>query len=337
MTIENSKENSQATEESSLRIVRDSSLALLAKGASPALEEMVSRSLAQIQINQTSVLGQSGGEPVAPLKAGDEREFEIALGVKIVMCWIPPGEFLMGSPEDEEGRYDDETQHRVKITRGFWLAKNQTTQAQWRAVMGYNPSGFKGSDYLPVEQVSWNDICGDESRIGGFLGKLNQSGSTDGRFDLPTEAQWEYACRAGTTCLYAENLDEIAWYGENSDRKTHPVGVKTANGWGLHDMQGNVWEWCADWYDECYTNTVLDPAGPATGSGRVLRGGGWYGGTFSCRIAVRNGYDPVGAGNNFGFRIARSPDPQQVPATEQLQRSGAVKAGFIRQLLARFS
>jgi formylglycine-generating enzyme required for sulfatase activity len=206
---------------------------------------MVNRSLAQIQTNQTSGLSRSGGELVAPLKAGDEREFEIAPGVKIVMCWIPPGDFLMGSPEDEVGHRDNETQHRVKITQGFWLAKTPTTQRQWSAVMGNNPSHFKGGD-LPVEQVSWSDICGGESRAGGFLGKLNQFASAGGKFDLPTEAQWEYACRAGTTGPYAGDLDEVAWYHANSRLRTHPVGLKKSNDWGLNDMHGNVCEWCAD-------------------------------------------------------------------------------------------
>jgi formylglycine-generating enzyme required for sulfatase activity len=302
--MSNSPKIPLAAEETGLRIVSDSSLALLPKGAAPALEEMVSRSLAQIQINQTSALGQSGGELVAQLKAGDEREFEIAPGVKIVMCWIPPGKFLMGSPEDEEGRWDDEIQHLVKITRGYWLAKTPTTQAQWLGVMGSNPSHFKGDD-LPVERLSWNNICGDASRTGGFLGKLNQFGSADGKFDLPTEAQWEYAARAGTTGPYAGDLNEMAWYYGNSGGKTHPVGLKKANGWGLHDMHGNVCEWCADWYDEYDTNAVLDPIGPASGLSRVFRGGRWYDFADDCRVADR--YDgPSNICNIMGFRVARS-------------------------------
>jgi formylglycine-generating enzyme required for sulfatase activity len=305
--MSDSSKNPQATDETGLRIVSDFSLALLGKGASPVLDEMVSRSLAQIQSNRTSGLIQSGSELVAPLKAGDEREFEIAPGVKIVMCWIPPGDFLMGSPEDEEGHSDYEIQFSVKITQGFWLAKTQITQAQWRAVMGNNPSDFEGDD-LPVEHVSWNDICGDASRTGGFLGKINHFGSVDGRFDLPSEAQWEYAARAGTTSPYAGDLDEMAWYCENSDDETHPVGLKKSNDWGVHDMLGNVEEWCADWHDWYDVNAVEGPTGPSLGSGRVLRGGCWNCVAESCRVASRNLNSPSRHvdqfyGGHFGFRI----------------------------------
>lgn len=211
--MSDSSKNFQASEETGLRVVSDPSLALLSKGAAPALKEMVSRSLAQIQSNRTSGLIQSGSELVAPLKAGDERKFEIAPGVKIVMCWIPPGKFLMGSQYN-----DNQTLKCVQITNGFWLAKTQTTQAQWRAVMGSNPSYFRG-DELPVEHVSWIDICGDETRTGGFLGKLNQMLSGNVRFDLPTEAQWDYACLAGSKEFLSTPLDEIAWYKKTAMKK----------------------------------------------------------------------------------------------------------------------
>ncbi len=303
--MSDSSKNSQAAEETGLRVLSDTSLALLGKSASPVLDEMVSRSLAQIQSNRTSGLIQSGSELVAPLKAGDEREFEIAPGVKIVMCWIPPGDFLMGSPEDEEGRGDDETQHRVKITQGFWLAKTPITQAQWRAVMGKNPSFFRG-DNRPVETVSWHDICGNESRKGGFLGRLNQLASADCRFDLPTEAQWEYGARAGSNGPYAGDLDEMAWYSKNSGEETHSVGLKKANGWGLHDMPGNVREWCADWFAKYNVNAVEDPSGPPLGLGRVYRGGSWNNGANGCRLANRYNFNPFYTYNNLGFRIARS-------------------------------
>ncbi len=300
----NSPEIPLAAKETGLLIVGDSSLALLGKGTSPALEEMVSRSLAQIRANPASGLSHRSGELVAPLKAGDEREFEIAPGVKIVMCWIPPGEFLMGSPEDEDLE-EDETQHHVKITQGFWLAKTPITQMQWRAVMADNPSHFKGDD-LPVEQVSWDDICGDELQPGGFLGKLNQFRSADGRFALPTEAQWEYAARAGTTGPYAGNLDEMEWYDENSGGETHPVGLKKANNWGLQDMQGNVWEWCADWCDDYDMNVVEDPTGPTLGVYRVIRGGCWCDDAIGCRVARRNEFPPPVNFNIIGFRVTCS-------------------------------
>jgi formylglycine-generating enzyme required for sulfatase activity len=237
---------------------------------------------------------------------GDERDFEIAPGVKITMCWIPPGEFMMGSPVGEAGRDDDETQHRVKISNGFWLAKTETTQAQWRAAMGNNPSYFKG-DNLPVERLSWNDIVGP----GGFIEKINQAATATGesRFSLPTEAQWEYACRAGTTGAYAGDLDQMAWYGKNSDSKTHPVGGKKANAWGLQDMHGNVWELCADGYAAHPSGAVTDPMGAASGSRRVCRGGGWSGNAEAYRVANRYGSNPVDTSSLIGFRIARSSVP----------------------------
>ena len=163
----------------------------------------------------------------------------------------------MGSLEDEWNRHGTATQHQVTITRGFWLGKYQVTQAEWEAVMGSNPSQFTGAN-LPVECVSWDDISGP----GGFLEKANRFAAEGGKFSLPTEAQWEYACRAGTTTalnngtnLTSEtdaypNLDEVAWYRENSSGTTHPGGLKKANAWGLHDMHSNLWEWCADWYGD---------------------------------------------------------------------------------------
>jgi formylglycine-generating enzyme required for sulfatase activity len=262
--------------------------------------------------------------PNQPLKlfwrqpqAGDEREFEITNGVPMTMCWVPAGEFMMGS---------EKRPHQVNITRGFWLAKYPVTQLQWQAVMGTRPSHFGspslfkkwfgGGDQdenwksLPVESVSWNDICGNEARTGGFLGKLNELQPNGGRFDLPTEAQWEYACRAGKTCDDDGDLGAKAWYSENSDRKTHSVGQKQVNAWSLHDMLGNVWEWCADWYADYPTSAATDPIGPASGSYRVIRGGSWDGVASYCRVAYRNGYGPSNTVNSFGFRVARSSVPQ---------------------------
>jgi formylglycine-generating enzyme required for sulfatase activity len=253
-------------------------------------------------------------------RPGEEREFEIAPGVKIVMCWIPPGEFLMGSPEDEVGReahhyHFIETQHLVRITLGFWLGKYPVTQAQWEAVMGSNPSCFKGYN-LPVETVSWDDI----SEPGGFMERINHFSAAREIFSLPTEAQWEYACRAGTitalnngknlTSIHGvcPNLDEVAWYDENSGGKTHPVGQKGANGWGLHDMHGNVWEWCVDRWHEKYTDEPqVNPRGPITGTDRVMRGGNWDDSATFCRAADRtHSCAPSGRGNELGFRIART-------------------------------
>jgi formylglycine-generating enzyme required for sulfatase activity len=243
-------------------------------------------------------------EETSVTQPGEERDFEIAPGVKMTMCWIPPGEFMMGSPEGETGRQDDEVQHRVRITKGFWLGKYEVTQAQWGALMEANPSHFKGGN-LPVETVSWNNAQ-------DFLVKLNaRLGSADGgTMGLPTEAQWEYAARAGQTGRYAGgsvgSLDDVAWYHGNSGFTTHPVGLKKANAWGLHDMSGNVFEWCGDWYGDTLPGGV-DPKGPASGSGRVVRGGGWGRPASGCRVAIRYyGVIPTSAFNSGnGFRVAR--------------------------------
>jgi formylglycine-generating enzyme required for sulfatase activity len=260
--------------------------------------------------------------PVAPIhQPGEERDFYLTDSMKIRMCWIPPGEFLMGSPVDELGRREGETQHRVEITRGFWMGKYPVTQAQWLAVMRNRPSRFgrpnffdslfDGNskelwDHHPVERVSWNDVCGVENRSGGFLGKVNGGGTSGDYFHLPTEAQWEYACRAGTTGAYAGDLDQIAWYSANSGGKTHPVGTKKANAWGLHDMHGNVWEWCTDRYGNELAGGV-DPQGAASGVSRVYRGGSWFGNAVGCRAAFRLGLSPDRRSNRLGFRPALVP------------------------------
>ena len=255
---------------------------------------------------------------VVERRAGEEQEFEIAPGVKIVMCWIPPGEFLMGCPVDEVGRLSGETQHRVTLTQGFWLGKYQLTQLQWQAVMGNNPSHWEGSN-LPVEKVSWNEI----SEPGGFMEKVNRFAAAGGFFSLPTEAQWEYACRAGTaTALnngenltskdYAcPNVNEVAWYDENSGNRTHPVGLKKANAWGLHDMHGNVLEWCLDRFGHRTDGPLVDPRGAVSGAIRVLRGGSWNSRAFKCRAAYRDDYYyPSTKIAGIGFRVFRNSGPR---------------------------
>lgn len=213
-------------------------------------------------------------------------------GVKLDLVLIRPGKFLMGS----ETAADEKPVHKVTISQQFYLGKYEVTQAQWEAVMGSNPSGFKGAT-LPVEQVSWED-CQE------FIEKLNSKGI--GTFRLPTEAEWEYACRAGTTGDHAGNLDEMAWYKMNSDDKTHLVGTKKANPWGLYDMHGNVWEWCQDRYGDYPTGAVQDPAGAAGGSFRVFRGGSWNSRAYNCRSANRNRYSPSYRSDGLGFRLVRA-------------------------------
>jgi formylglycine-generating enzyme required for sulfatase activity len=233
------------------------------------------------------------------------------LGLKLVV--IPAGTFKMGSPDDEPDRGDDEgPQTQVTITKDFFLGSTDVTQGQYETVMGTNPSDFKivGKD-APVETVSWADAV-------AFCQKLTERERAAGRlpagyaFTLPTEAQWEYACRAGTIDAYAGDPAEMSWYGDNSEGKTHPVATKKPNLWGLYDMSGNVYQWCLDWYGKYPGGTVKDWTGPATGKSRVLRGGSWYYTELYCRSAYRD-YDPSFIGNSFGFRVALVAVPQAAP------------------------
>lgn len=293
------------------------------------------------------VAGASGGQaPVAAAASAgaetrpawasdaDEDEFgrwaEFTLGgARQRMRWIERGAFTMGSPEGEAGRWEDEgPQHEVTLTKGFWLGDTPVTQALWKAAMGSNPSYFKDPK-RPVETVSWDDVQ-------QFLNKMN--GRISGlALGLPTEAQWEYACRAGTKdATYAgpmkilgDNnapvLDEIAWYGGNSGvgfdlgdgvdssgwsgkqydhsrAGTRPVGLKKPNDWGLYDTLGNVWEWCADGRRGYTAKPVADPAGPLVSASRALRGGSWSNSAWYARAAFRVGFDRDDEYNNFGFR-----------------------------------
>ena len=211
----------------------------------------------------------------------------------IVMLLCPPGEFMMGSPASEAGRDDDETQHRRVIRNAFYLSETEVTQEVWEKAMGANPSYFKGAT-KPVEQVSWNDC-------------VRFCESTGLR--LPTEAEWEYACRAGTTGAYAGDLASMAWFADNSNGRTNPVRQRKPNAWGLYDMHGNVWEWVADAYAEYPKGGGAEEAARAAeGGARVLRGGGWLNVASNCRAAFRGDYAPGGAHGNLGFRVARTPD-----------------------------
>ena len=217
------------------------------------------------------------------------------------MRWIPPGTFTMGSPEDEEGRYDREVQHKVTLTEGYWLADVPVTQALWQTVTDKNPSHFRGP-HRPVESVSWDDLQ-------TFIDQLNaQVPELDAR--LPTEAEWEYACRAETTTARYGELDAVAWHGRNSGDETHPVREKQPNAWGMYDMLGNVLEWCADrWLHRYEPGAATNPTGPAEGSGRVLRGGSWDGSARLVRAAYRSGLPPGRRFVFLGFRLSRGPAP----------------------------
>jgi formylglycine-generating enzyme required for sulfatase activity len=208
---------------------------------------------------------------------------------------IPSGSFMMGS---ENGEGNANPVHRVSISQSFYMGKYEITQAQWKTVMGNNPSYFSScGGNCPVEQVSWDDAQ-------EFIRKLN-SLQSNYKYRLPTEAEWEYACRARTTGDYFGNLDLIAWYRSNSGEKTHPVGQKQSNAWGLYDMSGNVWEWCEDWYGEYQGGAVTDPTGATSGRNRVLRGGGWRDNAVELRSAYRYGYPPSYRDVDLGFRVLR--------------------------------
>ncbi|MDR3171682.1 MAG: SUMF1/EgtB/PvdO family nonheme iron enzyme [Treponema sp.] len=235
------------------------------------------------------------------------------------MVRINGGTFMMGSPASEAGRWDDEgPQHRVTVS-SFFMGKYEVTQKEYQAVMGTNPSRFKG-DNLPVEQVSWFEAveyCNARSRKEGLALAYTISGSGDNRtvtwnrnangYRLPTEAEWEYACRAGTTTPYSSgsSVDAAGWYSINSGRKTHPVGTKQANAWGLYDLHGNVREWCWDWFGDCGSSAQTDPVGASSGTYRVERGGSWGHNGRYLRSACRDYYTPSNRYGSLGFRLAR--------------------------------
>jgi len=235
--------------------------------------------------------------------------FRAEVGERLVLGlavrWVPRGRFSMGSPSSEPDRYSDEVQHEAVLTRGFFLAETECTQGQWESVMRGNPSHFKGSD-RPVEQVSWEEAVEYCRKL---TAKQRAEGILPGGWEwrLPTEAEWEYAARAGTTGARHGELDAIAWYGGNSGSQTHPVKEKAPNAWGLYDMLGNVWEWCSDWHGDYPTGSVIDPAGPGSGSGRVDRGGSWNFVARNARSAFRSRNDPGSRNYVLGFRPALSP------------------------------
>ena len=232
-------------------------------------------------------------------RAGEEKSLEIVPGIEMTFCWCPAGKFTMGSPESEAGRSSDEDQVEVTLSEGFWMAKTEVTEAQRQAVLGGTPSLSRDANQ-PVGSISWDDAK-------EFLRKLNAIvGDSDGRkMFLPTEAQWEYAARAGETGPYSGGtVEEVAWYADNSGGGTHEVGTKRPNAWGLHDMHGNVWEWCADWYEDELEGGV-DPQGAASGTKRVNRGGSWLDVAIYGRVANRDRHSPSHSVNDFGFRLAR--------------------------------
>jgi formylglycine-generating enzyme required for sulfatase activity len=284
-------------------------------------------------------------------KPGTAKTVDLGNNVKIELVWIPPGEYMMGSPMSEPGRSVDERLHRVKLTKGFWMGKYEVTQEQWQRVMGNNPSWFKNAGpQAPVENVRIDQAQKFMANLGEMT--AGKDGGAGGKFRLPTEAEWEWACRAGATTALdsgkmtikggnnSPELSAVAWYAGNSgvdyeggvlstlwmDKErdhhsagTHPVGQKKPNAWGLHDMLGNVQEWCADWYFAYPSQAATDPTGPKSHMGdstcgdHVVRGGGWASGVRLCRSAARSYtfHDALWRNATIGFRVVLEDTPAE--------------------------
>ncbi|MBP3301926.1 MAG: formylglycine-generating enzyme family protein [Opitutales bacterium] len=239
--------------------------------------------------------------------AGTLDPFTLALpdGTKMEFIPIPAGTFMMGSPEDEEGRSDDENQVRVNITNAFYMGKTEVTEAQYSAVMNDDAPSNNGENE-PVTKVCWGDAMSFCKQLTAWA--HSQGKMLGWKFTLPTEAQWEYACRAGTTTIYysgdkIRDLKRVAWYTDTPGFGTSPVGKKVPNAWGLYDMHGNVWEWCSDWYDRKLQGGE-NPIGPKSGLNRVNRGGSWSNEASRCRSAERDYDSPSTCLFNLGFRVA---------------------------------
>ena len=274
------------------------------------------------EANRTAT-AQEGVVPAnEPRSIAGRKLVENSIGMKFVR--IPKGTFLMGSPPDEVGSSDDERQHEVTLTRDFYLGVYEVTQAQYKKVMGKNPSYFTGDKVAerhpqtgrfvkdvdsanhPVENVSHDDAVEFCRR----LSEMPDEKAAGRRYRVPTEAEWEYACRAGSNTAFsfgneAGDLGSHAWYEANSNGMTHAVGGKKPNAFGLYDMHGNVLEWCSDWYDEKYyaSSPATDPTGPDSGSYRVMRGGSWLNAPFFVRCASRYFYPPVPRETSLGIRV----------------------------------
>ena len=236
----------------------------------------------------------SGSSPSVPpavtTQTHSGRETKVNPKDNLRYVWIPPGQFMMGcSPGDSECHDDEKPAHQVSISHGFWMGQTEVTQAAYKAVTGKpNPSEFKGDD-LPVEQVSWEEAKSYCEAVG---------------MRLPTEAEWEYAARAGSLAARYGNLGDVAWYTGNSGGRTHPVAQKSPNAWGLYDVLGNVWEWCGDWYDHYPAESQQDPTGPKSGTQKVVRGGSWDNIPRGVRVSLRVRSGPAFRSDYIGFRCS---------------------------------
>lgn len=269
----------------------------------------VTRHLLALTVSTLMVVGAapavSSATPAVSPPPGSTAARRVIADLNLELIRVAPGTFAMGSTREEPERNKAEgPQMRVTLTQEFWLGKTEVTQAQYEAVMGVNPSTFNtGEKELPVERVSWIDAM-------AFCRKLTERERTAGRlgeneaFTLPTEAQWEYAYRAGTTGAYPGEPNAMAWHNANSDGTTHPVGQKLPNAWGFHDMAGNVLEWCFDWYGDYPGGDVTDPSGPERGYYRMARGGSWRTDARLGRSAARSGGSAGRLDYTIGFRLA---------------------------------
>jgi formylglycine-generating enzyme required for sulfatase activity len=239
-----------------------------------------------------------------------QRFYRAVTSLVAGMVWIGPGTFTLGSPDTEQDREADEgPQTQVTISQGFWMAKYEVTQEQYQAVIETNPSYFTGDNNRPVETVSWIDAT---NYCAALTARERSAGRLPAGYEyrLPTEAEWEYACRAGTATRFSYGddpdygqLGDYAWYFVNSGAATHAVGAKQLNAWGLYDMHGNVWEWCLDWYGPYPGGSVTDPRWPQSGIYRVIRGGSWDLDASACRSAFRHSLYPASRQSYFGFRV----------------------------------
>ena len=288
-----------------------------------AIEARVRKLDAQVQALQTRTVELQGRLPISVEKAG--TVITNTIGMKLAL--IPAGEFVMGSPDSDDLALNDEKpRHRVRIAHPFYLGIHEVTESEWAGMMESTPRKdriplrlFKEGDRYPATHVSWDDateFCRKLTERERHAGRLGAGES----YRLPTEAEWEYACRAGTTTRYQfgdgeDSLGEYAWYAANAEdvgeKYPHAVGRKRANAWGLFDMHGNVWEWCGDWYGKEYygESPGTDPQGSSKGSDRVRRGGSWLHSASYCPSALRLRRAPSDRQRFLGFRVARSSDP----------------------------
>ncbi len=273
------------------------------------------------QIRERVQADDAAKRPAAAFAGAQAGQIRDDNGQKLKLVWVPPGKFTMGSPNNEWGREQWENQVQVTLTKGFWLGQHEVTQAEWRGVMQTAPwerkFGVREGDDYPATFVSWDEAM-------KFCEKLTEQEQSAGRlpsgwqYTLPTEAQWEYACRAGTTTRYSFGdsdlkLSDYAWWGgfigqgsAKNETYAHRVGQKKANPWGLQDMHGNVWELCHDWHSSALMGGT-DPQGPSQGKFKVVRGGNWGDTANDCRSAVRHGFGPRRGNANMGFRVAAVP------------------------------